>query len=101
MRNQISTGLAKAGGLAVVTSMSLGLTLVATACAAANPSAPAASAMSADRFGVVASDRAPAQGHGYDARSRHIADCLATYPNYDPETDRVQVRPGVSRRCGL
>jgi hypothetical protein len=58
-------------------------------------------AVSAQRFAVDASARTPALGHGYSAKSLRIADCLATYPGYDPKTDRVAVRPGVSKRCAL
>lgn len=63
------------------------------------PQKPAAA--SAERFATPASYRAPTPGHGYSARARHIADCLATYRNYDPDTDRVILRSGVSRKCGL
>lgn len=65
------------------------------------PKHPPATAPSADRFGVPTSFRATSDGHGYSARDRHMADCLATYPGYNPKTDRVVVAPGVTRRCGL
>lgn len=58
-------------------------------------------AVSAQRFATDATARTPALGHGYSARALHIADCLATYPGYDPKTDRVVVRRGVSKRCDL
>lgn len=56
-------------------------------------------APSADRDGSPASYRSP--DVGYDARTRRMADCLATYPRYDPSSDRIKVRPGVSRPCPL
>lgn len=65
------------------------------------PSPKAEAAPSAQRFAQPASYRGPVMSHGYSARARRIADCLATYPGYDPKTDRVIVRPGVARRCDL
>jgi hypothetical protein len=62
---------------------------------------PTAAAPSAERYGVAASYRAPSPGRGYSARARHMADCLATYRSYDPSTDKVVLRGGVTRRCGL
>ncbi|MFC3069000.1 hypothetical protein [Phenylobacterium soli] len=85
--------------------LSIGVSAAMLAGLPACAARPANSAFSAERFGTPASYRAPAAravtGHGYSARSRHIADCLATYRNYDPDTDRVTLRPGVSRKCGL
>jgi hypothetical protein len=66
--------------------------------AAKHAPAPAASA---ERYGVTASYRTAPEGRGYSARDRHMADCLATYRSYDPRTDRVVLRPGVTRRCEL
>lgn len=99
---RISTGLATAGGLILLASAALGVTLgAAHAKPAAKPARPTA-AVSVERFSTPASYRAPArQGRGYSAISRHMADCLATYRHYDPDTDQVKVRPGVSRRCEL
>jgi hypothetical protein len=65
------------------------------------PKRPQAGAASAERYGVAASYRTPSAGRGYSARARHMADCLATYRSYDPNTDKVVLRSGVSRRCGL
>ncbi|MDB5441887.1 MAG: hypothetical protein JWP86_1154 [Phenylobacterium sp.] len=65
------------------------------------PKQPPAAAPSAERFGVPTSFRGASEGRGYSARDRHMADCLATYPGYNPKTDRVIVAPGVTRRCGL
>ena len=60
-----------------------------------------AQAASAERQGSLASYRSEPIGQGYSARDRHIADCLASYRGYDPATDRVVLRPGVTRRCDL
>ena len=58
-------------------------------------------AASVERYGTEAAYRTGPIGKGYSDRDRHVADCLASYPGYDPATDRVRVRPGVSRRCDL
>ena len=79
--------------------------LVFATAAAAQGAKPAKSAQhpsaSADQYGMATSYRTPAAGRGYSGRERHMADCLATYRHYDPQTDQVRVSPGVSRRCGL
>jgi hypothetical protein len=78
------------------------LPLVPTLASAAEvqPAEKAAAASVGD-FAKSASDRGPVLAHGYSERTRRIADCLATYPGYDPRTDRVVVRPGVVKRCTL
>lgn len=78
----------------------IGLALAASAAQAQTASPRPATAVSAERFGVRADYRSPGFGHGYGLEARRQADCLATHPSYDPKTDRVIVRPGVSRRCG-
>lgn len=94
MRIPISVGLA--------TGLTAALTLAGSGLAKPPATAFAApAARAADRFGTQASYRAAPRGHGYSAQARHVADCLATYRRYDPGTDRVLVRPGVTRRCGL
>ncbi|WP_133254320.1 hypothetical protein [Phenylobacterium deserti] len=85
------------------------VTLALTALTAASTSALAQSekkpeqrrpvAVSAERFAQPAAY--VESGHGYSERARRISDCLATYPNYNWRTDRIQVRPGVTRRCEL
>jgi len=93
MRDLVCAGLA-AGALA----------LVGSGAAAGGPQPkpkprqPAAA--SAERFGVKAAFQTET-GKGYTARERHMADCLATYRNYDPASDRIVIRPGVTRRCEL
>jgi hypothetical protein len=58
-------------------------------------------AVSAERYGSRANYVDARAGHGYSAQARHMTDCLATYPSYDPRTDQVTIRPGVTRRCDL
>lgn len=72
--------------------------------AAAKPVSKAvpAQAPSAERLGTPASYRTAKPGHGYTERDRRMLDCLASSSGrYDPATDRVKVRPGVTRRCDL
>jgi hypothetical protein len=57
-------------------------------------------ARSAQAYAVQASYRGPLEEKGYSARARRITDCLATYPGYDPRTDRVRI-DGQTRRCDL
>ena len=62
---------------------------------------PAPQAPSAMAHATPASARAPALGKGYAARDRHMADCLASAPGYDPRIDRVRLRSGATRPCSL
>jgi hypothetical protein len=55
----------------------------------------------AGQYGAQTAYRAPTPGHGYSAQSRHMADCLATYPGYDPSRDRIVDAGGATRRCEL
>ena len=76
----------------------------ASACAETRPvpvAARAPAAVAAQRFGVSAVEATHLAPHGYSSEARRIADCLASYPGYDHRTDRVEVRPGVTRRCPL
>ncbi|HVI32792.1 hypothetical protein [Phenylobacterium sp.] len=86
------------GALLVLTALGL-----AAPAAAGETKTPrkAETAQAAQHFAQAASYRGPVMSHGYSARARRIADCLATYPGYNPKTDRVVVRPGVTRRCEL
>lgn len=66
------------------------------ACAETSPSA----AVGAQSYAAPAS--AVVGGPiGYSDDARRSADCVATYPGYDPRTDTYEVRPGVTRRCPL
>jgi hypothetical protein len=61
-----------------------------------------AQAPSAERMGTPASYRTTGPGHGYSDRDRRMLDCLASSGGrYDPATDRIHVRPGVTQRCEL
>lgn len=73
------------------------LALAASASADPRPQ-PKPQARSAERAGAPASYRTEA-GHGYSARDRRMLDCLASDPRYDPRSDRIHVRPGVTRPC--
>jgi hypothetical protein len=55
----------------------------------------------AGQYGAPTAFRGSTPGHGYSAQSRHMADCLATYPGYDPSRDRIVDATGASRRCEL
>lgn len=89
------TFLCAASAVAVATLASAG------AQADERPRAQRVNAISVEDRALPAAYRGAVVGHGYSARARRIADCLATYPNYDPKTDRVKVAPGVTRRCAL
>ncbi|CAN7236672.1 hypothetical protein LJR219_000911 [Phenylobacterium sp. LjRoot219] len=58
-------------------------------------------ALEAQSYGAPAAATAQAPPHGYSDAARRHADCVATYPGYDPRTDTYEVRPGVTRRCPL
>ena len=73
------------------------LFVCATAVAAC---AETSGALQAQSYGAPASAVVSAQ-HGYSDAARRSADCIATYPGYDPRTDTYEVRPGVTRRCPL
>jgi len=55
----------------------------------------------ASQYGAPTAYRAPTPGRGYSVQSRHMADCLATYPGYDPSRDRIVESNGATRRCEL
>ncbi|MDB5468393.1 MAG: hypothetical protein JWQ46_3155, partial [Phenylobacterium sp.] len=79
----------------ICASLTVSVLALAAASAGAGPlktGTRTAAAVSAERFGVRANYVGPQVGHGYSARARHMTDCLATYPSYDPRTDRVVVR---------
>ena len=92
---RVPTCAAAAAGVLVLTGVS-----AASVKPEARANAPRPAAPSVESFGVKTTYRAAA-GKGYTARERHMADCLATYPGYDPATDRIAVRPGVTRPCEL
>jgi hypothetical protein len=65
------------------------------------PLAKPAEAPSAAVHAAPVSVRAPALGKGYSDRQRHMADCLASAPGYDPATDLIRLRNGATRPCRL
>jgi len=70
---------------------------LAGAGAQAAPKAP-----SIEAYATKAIYDGPAFNVGYSAKARRMTACLASYPGvYDPRTDLVRVRPGVTRRCSL
>ena len=73
---------------------------VATLGAAGAQAAPKAASIEA--YATKAIYDGPAFNVGYSAKARRMTACLASYPGiYDPRTDLVRVRPGVTRRCAL
>jgi hypothetical protein len=38
---------------------------------------------------------------GYSSSTRRIADCLASFPGYNPKTDLIWSRSGPKQRCKL
>ena len=92
MREIVSTALI-AGAVALVT----------TAAQAAPKDVPHQqfAAAAAARYGVQASYTGPQLEVGYSAGARHIADCLASFPGYDPRTDLIRSPSGAVQRCSL
>lgn len=86
----------------ICAALGLGLAVSATTAGAQalKPARPPA-AVSAERYGVRTNYVDARAGHGYSAQARRTADCLATFPSYDPRTDRVTLRSGATRRCPL
>ena len=58
-------------------------------------------AVSVQRYATPAAETTGAAPTGYSADARRLADCLASYPNYDYRTDRFELSPGVTRPCPL
>src|SRR4051812_22080999 len=79
-----------------------------TLCAAtaqAAPNEPARgqqiAANSVERHAVQASYTGPQLEVGYSPSPRRIADCLASFPGYNPKTDLIWSRSGPKQRCRL
>jgi hypothetical protein len=68
---------------------------------AQKPPAKPAEAPSAGLHAAPVSVRAAALGKGYSDRQRHMADCLASAPGYDPATDRIRLQNGSTQPCRL
>ena len=80
---------------------SLGAIAASAASAQTMTTTKTPAAMAAERYGMKASYTGPQLDVGYSRSERHIADCLATYPRYDPKTDLIRLRSGETRRCRL
>ena len=80
------------------------LALAATTAVAA-PKAPAAgqqiAANAVGRYAIQASYTGPQLEVGYSTSTRRIADCLASFPGYNPKTDLIWSRSGPKQRCKL
>ncbi len=77
-------------------------TLAAAATLVAAGAGAAPKAPSVEAYAVKATYDGPSFNVGYSAKARRMAACLASYPGvYDPRTDLIRVRPGVTRHCGL
>ncbi len=58
-------------------------------------------AISAAGCGQKASYTGPTLDVGYSSSTRRIADCLASFPGYNPKTDFIWSRSGSKQRCKL
>jgi hypothetical protein len=80
--------------------------LAAATTAQAAPKEPASgrqqiAANSVDRHAIPATYTGPQLEVGYSTSTRRIADCLASYPGYNPKTDLIWSRSGPKQRCKL
>lgn len=82
-----------------------GALALAAATAQAAPKDPARgqqmAANSAERHAIQASYTGPQLEVGYSSSTRRIADCLASFPGYNPKTDFIWSRSGPKQRCKL
>ena len=82
-----------------------GAMALTAAAAQAAPKEPARNqqfaAVSAARYGLQASYTGPTLDVGYSSSTRRIADCLASFPGYNPKTDFIWSRSGPKQRCKL
>ena len=58
-------------------------------------------ANSVERHAIQATYTGPQLEVGYSSSTRRIADCLASFPGYNPKTDYVWSRFGPKQRCKL
>jgi len=58
-------------------------------------------ANSVERHAIQASYTGPQLEVGYSSSTRRIADCLASFPGYNPKTDLIWSRSGPKQRCKL
>ena len=78
---------------------------LAAASAQAAPKEPARAqtmaANSVGRYAIQATYTGPQLEVGYSTSTRRIADCLASFPGYNPKTDLIWSRSGPKQRCKL
>jgi hypothetical protein len=78
---------------------------LAAATAQAAPKAPAGgqviAANAVGRYATQAAYTGPQLEVGYSTSTRRIADCLASFPGYNPKTDLIWSRSGPKQRCKL
>jgi len=58
-------------------------------------------ANSVEHHAIQATYTGPQLEVGYSSSTRRIADCLASFPGYNPKTDYVWSRSGPKQRCKL
>ena len=58
-------------------------------------------ANSVERHAIQATYTGPQLEVGYSSSTRRIADCLASFPGYNPKTDLIWSRSGPKQRCKL
>ena len=82
-----------------------GAVALAAATAQAAPKEPArgqqVAANSVERHVIQATYTGPQLEVGYSSSTRRIADCLASFPGYNPKTDLIWSRSGPKQRCKL
>lgn len=85
--------------------LSTALIAAATLMAASVQAEPAARvqliANSIASYGVQAAYTGPQLVVGYSTSTRRIADCLASFPGYNPKTDMIWSRSAPKQRCPL
>jgi len=89
----------------VSTLLIAGAVALAAASAQAAPKEPARgqviAANSVGRYAIQATYTGPQLEVGYSTSTRRIADCLASFPGYNPKTDLIWSRSGPKQRCKL
>ena len=70
----------------------------------AQPAVPARVQLAANAvtsYAVQAAYTGPQLNVGYSVSARRIADCLASFPGYNPKTDMIWSRSAPKQRCPL
>ncbi len=71
------------------------------ASAQAQPARVQLVANSVASYAVQAAYTGPQLEVGYSTSTRRIADCLASFPGYNPKTDMIWSRSAPKQRCPL